>query len=133
MKRILANLSAKQLAELDKLVKKLGYSSRSQAVRAAIELLRNAESSKPTKDVFTKLRQQIAKQEKISAGEIESKILYIVEKNSKGLTLLQIAKISGLHRHTIRKYADKLIREGKLSQNRKGSKKICMPRKRGIL
>ncbi|MBN2202882.1 MAG: winged helix-turn-helix transcriptional regulator [Candidatus Aenigmarchaeota archaeon] len=55
-------------------------------------------------------------------------IKYIIEAlmaNPEGLTLLSLASISGLHRHTCRKYINELTKEGIVFQRDVGAAKLC--------
>ena len=133
MKKILTSFTREQLEELDRLAKKLDYSSRSEAIRDAVKLLFASRVSPQIKTILEKLRERSQKLKKIPPNHIGDRILEVVEKNPNGLSFLQISKLTGLHRHTVRKYVGKLARDSKVFLKRIGPTKICMPRKRGIL
>ena|SRR5438445_394248 len=133
MKKVLASFTREQLEELDKLVEKLGYSSRSEALRDAVKLLFAAQVSPQIKDILKKLQEKSEKIKKALPNQIENKILSAVKKNPDGLSFLQISKLSNLHRHTVRKYVGKLTREGRVFLKRIGPAKICLPSKRRVL
>ena len=123
MKRILANLAPKQLKQLDSLVENLGYRSRSEAIRDALQLLSQSETSKELKQMLEKMQRIGTK--RLSIRQIEEKILSSLQKNPAGLSILEIAQLTGLHRHTVRKYATLLISRKILAVQNIGTKKIC--------
>ncbi len=58
------------------------------------------------------------------AEETKKKILTLLEEHPEGLPILDIAKFSDLHRHTITKYVYELIGENKIYQRNLGPVKL---------
>jgi Arc/MetJ-type ribon-helix-helix transcriptional regulator len=124
MRRILTNFTEKQLKQLDELVKKLGYRSRSEALRDALGLLQQATVSRELKQTLEKLQKE-DKSERLPTGQIEENILLALQENHGGLSIVEIAKHTGLHRHTVRKYVALLVSKKILLTPTVGTRKVC--------
>jgi len=125
MERVLANLTSKQLKKLDRLVKLNDYGSRSEAIRDALILLLKSEKFPELRKIIKNLRKTSPKK------EMENKIIKTLKNHPAGLSLLKIAEISQLHRHTIRKYVRKLVSQGFMREKKIGTAKICVLTKKG--
>ena len=125
MKRILTNFTEQQLKELDNLVKQNGFGSRSEAIRNALELLIKSETNSQVKKIFDSLKELSPKK------HIEQTILAVLEKSPDGLPLSDLSRITHLHRHTIRKYVEKVLGPEIIQVRKIGNKKICFLVKKG--
>ncbi|MBN2094957.1 MAG: hypothetical protein JW727_02820 [Candidatus Aenigmarchaeota archaeon] len=63
--------------------------------------------------------------------DIEHRILEILEKNSEGVTLLELASWIEVHRHTLTKYVYKLEGENRIKIRKVGIAKLCYLADRG--
>lgn len=123
LNRILINLTDEQLEKLNKLLKGEKYRSRSEAIRDAVLLLLKSEDSPQLQNILTKLK----KGEKLiglSQNDLRKNIIEILRKHSEGLNINQISRISGIHRHTIRKYIADLAREKIVFEKKEGTSRI---------
>jgi len=57
--------------------------------------------------------------------QIKSKILNTLGKHPEGLTILDISKLTGIHRHTATKYVYWLIGAGVVLMREIGRAKVC--------
>jgi DNA-binding IclR family transcriptional regulator len=55
----------------------------------------------------------------------EEKIIKILQEHPEGLPILEIAKLIGMHRHTVTKYIYHLIGTGVVYQREVGAAKLC--------
>jgi len=62
---------------------------------------------------------------KVSGEEIKQKIIDLLKEHPEGLPILGIAKIIGIHRHTITKYIYHLISNGTVHQRKVAAAKLC--------
>jgi predicted ArsR family transcriptional regulator len=60
----------------------------------------------------------------VNNNEYTKKIIKILAKHSEGLSITEIAKILGVHRHTITKYIYQLIGAGVVYQRKVGPAKL---------
>ncbi|NIO44469.1 MAG: hypothetical protein GTN36_02845, partial [Candidatus Aenigmarchaeota archaeon] len=61
----------------------------------------------------------------MSSEDPRKSILEVLRKHPEGLTLLSLAKFSGLHRHTVTKYIHELLGAGIIFQRSVGVAKLC--------
>jgi len=61
----------------------------------------------------------------MSSEDPRKSILEVLRKHPEGLTLLSLAKFSGLHRHTVTKYVHELLGAGIIFQRSVGVAKLC--------
>lgn len=57
--------------------------------------------------------------------DIETKILEVLKLKKEGVTILELAKDLGVHRHTLTKYIYKLEGEGRIKVRKVGVAKLC--------
>jgi ribosomal protein S24E len=67
-----------------------------------------------------------------NGNEVNEKILHVLDKHPEGLTIFEIARYVGMHRHTVTKYIYQLIGEGKIFERDVGAAKLCYLRERYI-
>lgn len=58
-------------------------------------------------------------------NHIEEKIIKLLSGHPEGLPILEIAKLTGTHRHTIAKYIYYLARTGTVHQREVAAAKLC--------
>jgi len=58
-------------------------------------------------------------------NRVEEKIIKILREHPEGLPILEIAKLVGVHRHTITKYIYHLARTGAVYQRNVAAAKLC--------
>ena len=129
MRRILANLTAKQLKKLDGLMKRMNYGSRSEAIRDALMLFSETERSPELERILKGLRGKKASELGRSSKSIAQSIVDVLRAHPKGLAVLEISRLSSIHRHTIRKYVDRLVRQRVVVQKKIGVAKVCFLKK----
>ena len=56
---------------------------------------------------------------------LESKILSYLKRHPEGIMILDLARVTGAHRHTIRKYVYLLQGSGKVKIRKVGTVKLC--------
>ncbi len=56
---------------------------------------------------------------------IKERIIEILKKHPEGLTIIELSRILGVHRHTLTKYVYQLIGEGLIYQRKVGTAKLC--------
>src|SRR4030042_3647177 len=61
----------------------------------------------------------------MSAQDPKKLIIDTLRKHNKGLTILTISKLTGIHRHTAAKYIHELLGAGVLYQREIGPAKLC--------
>jgi len=61
----------------------------------------------------------------MDSADPRKSILEVLRKHPEGLTLLSLAKFSGLHRHTVTKYVHELLGAGIIFQRSVGVAKLC--------
>jgi Fic family protein len=66
-----------------------------------------------------------------SENNFKQRIVEILRQHTEGLTIVDIAKILGAHRHTSAKYVSKLIKEGSIIQREVGPAKLCYLKNEG--
>jgi len=55
---------------------------------------------------------------------VKERIEQALAEHTLGLSILEISRIIGVHRHTVRKYVDELVSEGKVFQRDVGTIKL---------
>jgi transposase len=58
-------------------------------------------------------------------NHIEERIIELLREHPEGLPILEIAKLIGMHRHTIAKYIYYLARTGTIYQREVAAAKLC--------
>src|SRR3989344_1765841 len=61
----------------------------------------------------------------MAENEVKDRILIVLKKHPEGLTIIQIAKEVGMHRHSIVKYIYELTGEKKIIQRKIGPATLC--------
>jgi DNA-binding IclR family transcriptional regulator len=56
------------------------------------------------------------------------RVLQEIKKHQEGLTILDIAEKTGINRVTVSKYVLVLAAEGKITQRKVGTAKLCYPK-----
>ena len=56
---------------------------------------------------------------------IKEKVIEVLVKHPEGLTIIEISKILGIHRHTLTKYIYQLIGEDAIKYRMVGTAKLC--------
>jgi len=62
---------------------------------------------------------------------ITEQIVEILSKHPEGLTAVDLAKLLGIHRHTVTKYIYQLIGSEEIHQRQVGPAKLCYLSKKG--
>ena len=63
-------------------------------------------------------------------NNVKSRILKILKKHPRGLTILEISKEIGMSRHAVTKYIYHLLGEKKIRQREVGTAKLCYLREK---
>jgi Mn-dependent DtxR family transcriptional regulator len=64
-------------------------------------------------------------------SDIKGRVISLLERHPEGLTVVDMAKALGVHRHTLTKYVYQLVGEGTVSQRLVGVAKLCYLAKKG--
>ena len=64
------------------------------------------------------------------APEVMSKVEETLRKHPEGLTILRLAELVGVHRHTVTKYVYMMIGSGEIYQRDVGRAKLCYLKER---
>ena len=59
-------------------------------------------------------------------NQIKRRVEEVLKKHPEGLHILKIAKLVGVHRHTVTKYIHELIGAGLIEQRTIGPVKLCI-------
>lgn len=59
-------------------------------------------------------------------GAIREKIVEVLSENSDGLTILDVARLVGAHRHTVTKYIYELVGANVIRLRKISSAKVCL-------
>lgn len=122
LKRFLVNLTDEELTKLDELLKNKGYSSRSEVFRKAIGLLMEVERSPQLHRVLEKIGKKEVDLRK-TGREIRGRIIDFLG-HRPGSTISEISDGAGIHRHSVRKYLEELVKLEVVRQKKVGTSKV---------
>lgn len=63
-------------------------------------------------------------------NHVKDRIKKVLSEHPEGLTILDIAKLVGVHRHTVTKYVYHLIGSGEIYQREVGTARLCYLKER---
>jgi ribosomal protein S24E len=66
----------------------------------------------------------------LDKNNVKEKIKKVLSKHPEGLPIIEIAKLVGMHRHTITKYIYQLVGSGEIYQREVGTARLCYLKKR---
>ena len=61
----------------------------------------------------------------MAKDSVTDRVLKVLKKHPKGLTTVEISEEIGMGRHSLSKYIYQLLGEGKISQRKIGTAKLC--------